>query len=189
MKIKQVVKFILNSFKPLIMIFLLIFFDRKYLNGRHFENGFAGIRWAIRAIWTRNILRLAPTLPFPIALNVIISNPENLEFHSDDLNNFQSPGTYFQNFKGKIYIGRGTYIAPNVGIITANHDFDALNGHSEGKDVRIGENSWVGMNAIILPGVTLGPKSIVAAGAVVNKSYPEGNIVLAGVPAKPVKKL
>ncbi len=48
---------------------------------------------------------------------------------------------------------------------------------------------WVGMNSVITAGVELGPRTIVAAGAVVTKSFPEGFCVLAGVPAKVVKKL
>lgn len=189
MKSKEILKSIFDFLRPLIIVFLSIFFDKKYLTGKHFNKGLSGIVWSIRAIWTRNILRLAPPLPFPAGLNVIVSNPDNLNFHPDDLNNFQSPGTYFQNFKGKIVIGHGSYIAPNVGIITANHDVNSLSGHDEGEDVYIGPCSWVGMNAVILPGIILGPKTIVAAGAVVTKSYPEGNVVLAGVPAKPIKNL
>lgn len=189
MSIKKTLKSILDIFRPLLIVFFSIFFDRKYLTGRHFDKGFNGYRWSIRAIWTRNILRLAPPLPFPAGLNVIVSNPQNLSFHPDDINNFQSPGTYFQNFKGKIEIGRGTYIAPNVGIITANHDFNSLDGHTEGENVVIGDQSWIGMNVVLLPGVVLGKKTIVAAGAVVTKSYPDGNVVLAGIPAKPIKNL
>lgn len=45
------------------------------------------------------------------------------------------------------------------------------------------------MNAVILPNVELGDRTIVAAGAVVTKSYPEGYCVLAGVPAKAIKTL
>lgn len=45
------------------------------------------------------------------------------------------------------------------------------------------------MNSVVTAGVTLGPRTIVAAGAVVTKSYPEGFCVLAGVPAKVVKLL
>ena len=45
------------------------------------------------------------------------------------------------------------------------------------------------MNSIVTAGVTLGPRTIVAAGAVVTKSFPEGYCILAGVPAKVVKIL
>jgi acetyltransferase-like isoleucine patch superfamily enzyme len=45
------------------------------------------------------------------------------------------------------------------------------------------------MNAMILPGVHLGDNTIVGAGSVVTKSFPEGNVVIAGNPAKIIKKL
>ncbi|WP_259756635.1 acyltransferase [Pseudomonas sp. GCEP-101] len=105
------------------------------------------------------------------------------------MNNFQSPGTYFQNFKGHIHIGKGSYIAPNVGIITSNHDLMDLDKHSISEDVVIGRKCWIGMNSVILPGVELGDATIVAAGSVVTKSFKEGNIVIGGCPAKEIKKL
>ena len=88
-----------------------------------------------------------------------------------------------------IYIGKGTYIAANVGIITANHDLNDLTKAAPGKDVRLGENCWIGMNSTILPGVTLGEHTIVGAGSVVTKSFPEGHCVIAGNPAKIIRLL
>ncbi|MEQ1824103.1 MAG: DapH/DapD/GlmU-related protein, partial [Fimbriimonadaceae bacterium] len=48
---------------------------------------------------------------------------------------------------------------------------------------------WIGMNAVVLPGVTLGDRTVVAAGAVVTKSFPEGWCIVAGVPAKLLRSL
>ena len=45
------------------------------------------------------------------------------------------------------------------------------------------------MNSVILPGVELGNRTIVAAGTVVTKSFKQGNIVLGGVPAKIIKEI
>jgi acetyltransferase-like isoleucine patch superfamily enzyme len=53
--------------------------------------------------------------------------------------------------------------------------------------VKIGDNVWIGMNAVILKGVTIGDNSVVAAGAVVTKSIP-ANTIVAGNPAVTVKK-
>ena len=54
--------------------------------------------------------------------------------------------------------------------------------------VIIGNNVWIGMNATILKGVTIGDNSVVAAGSVVTKSVP-ANVVVAGNPAVVIKKL
>ncbi len=90
---------------------------------------------------------------------------------------------------GTISIGEGTYIAPNVGLITANHSLSDLTQYEKAKNIAIGKNCWIGMNAIILPGVELGPKTIVAAGAVVSKSFKNGNVVIGGCPAKLIKSV
>ncbi|WP_256646948.1 acyltransferase [Thermomonas paludicola] len=189
MKLRKVVRVLFRATSPVVRLGLLLFFRREYLTGRHFDGGLGGYVWAIRSAWSKNILRLGRPMPWPTALTCTISNPSNIVFHPDDLNNFQSPGVYLQNFSAKIVIGRGTYIAPNVGIITSNHDLLDLDSHVAGQDVVLGERCWIGMGAVILPGVRLGAGSIVAAGAVVNKSYPDGGLLLAGVPARPIKKL
>ena len=188
MKKKLLKKFIEKS-KPVLNLFLFSFYDKKYIVGRHFETNISGYVYSVRSIWLKNILRLAKPARFPTALTCYISNSKNIHFHPDDLNNFQSPGTYFQNFNGHIYLGKGTYIAPNVGIITANHSLDNLDSHKDGHDVKIGESCWIGMNSVVLPGVELGNNTIVAAGAVVTKSFPQGYVVLAGVPAKIIKEI
>lgn len=186
---RRVLKSIILWLRPALIFVCGLFFDRKYLTGRHFTKSLYGFIWAFRSAWARNILRLAKPLPWPAVFSCYVSNPKNIFFHPDDLNNFQSPGTYFQNFSGCIYIGRGSYIAPNVGIITTNHNVDNLDTHDNGKDVVIGNRCWIGMNAVILPGVVLGDRTIVAAGAVVSKSFPEGHVVIGGVPAKVLRNL
>lgn len=98
-----------------------------------------------------------------------------------------SPGCYIQAI-GKIYIGDYTQIAPNVGIISANHNLHDNRKHIV-SEVRIGSYGWIGMNAVILPGVILGDFTVVGAGAVVTKSFEEGYCVLAGNPARVVRKL
>jgi len=175
--------------RPALKWLLRPFFAPQYLSGRFFDDHLSGYRWAIRAIWQRNILRLARPLPFPANHAISISNPRNLIFHPDDLNNFQSFGIYLQNIGGTITIGRGCYIAPNVGIITTNHNFLALDDHIEGEDVVLGEGCWLGMNTVVLPGVVLGNNTIVGAGSVVTKSFPKGKCIIAGNPARFIRDL
>ena len=70
-----------------------------------------------------------------------------------------------------------------------NHDSTDFNRYLTADPIVIGENSWIGSSAIILPGVKIGSHTIVAAGAVVTKSFPGSDQVLAGNPARVVKKL
>jgi acetyltransferase-like isoleucine patch superfamily enzyme len=187
--LRRSAKKIAISFRPVIKLVLSLFFDRQFLKGRHFDNGLSGYIWGIQSIWTRNILRLGKPYKFPVSHRSLISDTENIDFHVDDLNNFQSPGLYLQNFSGKIRLGRGTYIGPNVGIITANHDPFDLDRHVSSENVDIGENCWIGMNTVVLPGVMLGTRTIVGAGSVVTKSFPQGHCIVAGNPARLIKHL
>ena len=59
----------------------------------------------------------------------------------------------------------------------------------EHKEVRIEDYCWIGINVVILPGVHLGPRTIVDAGSVVTKSFPDGFCVIGGNPAKIIKVL
>lgn len=98
-----------------------------------------------------------------------------------------SGGCYIQGIN-KIYIGDNTIFAPGIKIISANHDKKDFSKHDKKTDpIRIGSDCWIGANAVILPGVQLGNNVIVAAGAVVTKSFPS-NVVIAGVPAKIISK-
>ena len=147
-----------------------------------------GWGWAIADFNARVWLKVNNGVPFPISPRNHINNPENIYFDPNDLLIFQGQGKYFQAVNAPIHIGKGCYIADNVGIITTNHDIYNLKKHVDGKAVYIGDFSWVGMNSMILPGVILGDHTIVGAGSVVTKSFPEGYCVIAGNPAKIIKK-
>ncbi len=88
-----------------------------------------------------------------------------------------------------IEIGRNVWIGPRVSIISMNHDPSDYRKYVNVQPVIIQDNCWLASNCIILPGVHLGPHTIVAAGAIVTKSFPEGNQILGGVPAKIIKKI
>ncbi|WP_368863205.1 acyltransferase [Staphylococcus hominis] len=167
---------------------LKLFYKNEYLRGYYFEKKVMGWLWAWKAIPFK-LIGINTHLPFPADSTVRIHNANNLIFDKNDIHIFQSPGLYFNNFSAQIILGKGVYIAPNVGIITANHSVNDLKKHDEGKSVIIGANSWIGMNSVILPGVILGEKTIVGAGSVVTKSFEEGNLVIGGNPARIIKKM
>ena|SRR2546422_8343914 len=95
----------------------------------------------------------------------------------------------YMNDIDRIHFGKRVLLGPGVCVVTARHDLtDPLHGLPH-DDVYVGDYSWIGAHAVILPGVRLGPHTIVGAGAVVTKSFPEGNVVLVGVPARALKRL
>ncbi|KQU63201.1 DapH/DapD/GlmU-related protein [Rossellomorea marisflavi] len=101
---------------------------------------------------------------------------------------FFNTGCSFQD-RGGIHIGDGSLIGMNVNIATLNHGLDMKTRNTTyASPVTIGKNVWIGSGATILPGVTIGDRAVVAAGAVVTKDVPEGTVV-AGVPAKVVKTI
>lgn len=182
-------KDIFRCFLPILRIFGSLFFDRRYLRGKYFDQSLSGWRWVLRSILWQKLLGFNRHIPWPVSPFIGIYKPSNVEFDVDDINNFQTYGTYFQNFSGRIVIGKGTYIAPNVGLITSNHDPENLDKHLDPKDIIIGRKCWIGMNVVILPGVILGDHTIVGAGSIVTKSFPDGDVVIAGNPAKVIRKL
>lgn len=165
-----------------------LFYDKKYLQGYFFDEKRMGWYWAYKGLKGR-LFGPNKKIPWPVNINTMVSHPYNIEFDPDNINIFQSPGCYWQNHDAKIVVGKGTYIAPNVGIITTNHNMYNLKEHIPGEDIIFGKECWVGMNAVILPGVVLGDHTVVAAGAVVSQSFEDGYCVVGGVPAKLIKRL
>lgn len=96
-----------------------------------------------------------------------------------------SGGCYIQGING-IRIGDDTIFAPGVKLISANHDLSNFDMPEPAPELVIGRRCWLGANAVVLPGVVLGDDVIVGAGAVVTKCFPS-NVVLAGVPARPIR--
>lgn len=104
-----------------------------------------------------------------------------------DTNPGYNDGIYIQG-SGKLYFGDYTTIGKNSGILSGGHDVYDHRILTK-SETRIGSYCWIGMNSMILPGVILGDNTIVASGSVVTKSFPEGNCIIGGVPAKKIKDL
>jgi len=90
---------------------------------------------------------------------------------------------------GGITIEDGVLIAPKVSLLSEGHPLSPDKRHSlVPKPIHIKKNAWIGANATILHGVTIGENSVVAAGSVVSKDVPD-NVVVGGTPAKIIKKI
>lgn len=103
-------------------------------------------------------------------------------------NVFINAGCCFQD-QGGIIIGDGVLIGHQVVLATLNHELDPnQRGSMHPAPIVIGNNVWIGANATVLPGVTIGDGSVIAAGAVVNRDVP-ANVVVGGIPAKIIKSI
>ena len=94
---------------------------------------------------------------------------------------------------GPVTIGSHVNLAQGITVTALNHNFENANERIDlqgvtTKQVVINDDVWIGANAVILPGVTIGRHAVVAAGAVVTTDVPE-NTVVGGVPAKIIKRL
>ena len=91
----------------------------------------------------------------------------------------------------RVELGDDVFIAPGVVISAATHPLNAqrrVSRHFQSHPIRIGNRAWIGANATILPGVTIGENAVVAAGAVVTKDVPD-NCLVGGVPAKIIREI
>ena len=100
---------------------------------------------------------------------------ENFKFYCD------MPGEpYFVEIGDDVTIAAGTALLTHDNSVI-KCDLDATDYYGK---IIIGDRCFIGVKSILLPGVTLGERTIVGAGSVVTKSFPQGNIVIAGNPAK-----
>jgi acetyltransferase-like isoleucine patch superfamily enzyme len=144
------------------------------------------LRWR----FVRHVLRINARCPWPVHWTSRVVCPERVKLGRGTTPG-DMPGCYIQAING-IEIGDFCNFGPSVGLISANHDLMAPEDNSRhlpAPPIRLGERCWMGMGAIVLPGVELGPHTVVGAGTVVTKSFPEGWTVLAGNPARVVKRL
>lgn len=131
-------------------------------------------------------LRKDKRIYWPVSGKSEITHPDNI-YVGINSNAGTRPGCYIQG-NGGIYIGNYVHFASNIGIISGNHDLYDQTKHVN-KKVEIGDYSWIGMGAIIMPGVKLGTRTVVGAGSIVTHSFPDGFCVIAGNPAKLIKSL
>ena len=125
--------------------------------------------------------------------NAVINPP----FYCDYGSHIHVGKNFFANYNctiidvAKVIIGDNCQMAPNVAIYTAGHPVhpDTRNtAYEYGKEVRIGDNVWIGGNTVICPGVTIGDCCVIGAGSVVTKDIPSWTIA-AGNPCRVIRKI
>ncbi len=118
-------------------------------------------------------------------------------FHCDYGWNIEVGENFFANYNltildvGKVTIGKNAQIAPNVSIYTAGHPLhpeSRNSGYEYGIPITIGDNVWIGGNAVIMPGVTIGNNVVIGAGSVVTKDIPDWSVAV-GNPCRVIRKI
>ncbi len=121
----------------------------------------------------------------------------NPPFYCDYGKHIRVGKNFFANYNctlldvAEIRIGDNCQLAPNVAIYTAGHPVHPVtrsSGYEYGKEVVIGDNVWIGGNAVICPGVHIGHNVVIGAGSVVARDIPDWCIA-AGNPCRVVRKI
>ena len=119
------------------------------------------------------------------------------DFHCDYGFNIHTHGLTVINYNcvildtSPVHIGAGAFIAPGVCLSCAGHSLDPAQrseGISTSKPIRLEDNVWIGANAVVCGGVTIGSGSVIGAGSVVTHDIPAG-VVAAGVPCRPIRAI
>lgn len=125
--------------------------------------------------------------------NLFIQTP----FYCDYGYNIYTGDDIYFNFNcvildvSKVTIGSRTMFGPNVQIYTATHPINSkerAQGFEFAKDIVIGEDVWIGGNAVICPGVKIGDRTVIGAGSVVTKDIPS-EVFAAGNPCKVIREI
>ncbi len=138
------------------------------------EHGFTSLVIKSNATFTTNYFSIIA------GGRVIVNDNANLTIKSGYMN-FNSTIICEE----KIEIGDGVAIGP--GVVIRDGDAHQVNNKKNKKAIKIGNHVWIGTNAQILKGVHIGDNAIIAAGSIVTKDV-ESNTIVAGVPAKVIKK-
>ena len=137
----------------------------------------------------RIIYRLAKYRKVEIKRNVLFDSYQNIHLDTNVFVNYNVE--FYTSGKAHIYIGKNVNIGPNVHFCCATHEKGTQNCRAgEGKylDITVGDGSWICMDCVVIPGITIGPGSIIAAGSIVTKNIP-ANELWGGIPAKKIKEL
>lgn len=143
----------------------------------------------LRMVIIQKVLGFNRYVPWPVHFTSKVTGWEFITLGIAASPGFMGGCYVFAKEDAPIEVGDYTIISANVCLAGYNHDiYDYTKFHSKG-GIKIGRYCWIGMNASIMPGVTIGDHTIVAAGAVVTNSFSEGYCMLAGVPAKVIRRI
>ncbi len=132
----------------------------------------------------QKVFRVNGSVPWPVHFTSRVLYWRNVELGHRCAPGM-SAGCYVQARNG-IRAGHNLRVGPNVGLISANHDLEDYDRHLPCDPIVIGDNVWLGMNTVVMPGVKIGSNVVVGANSVVTADLPS-NVVAAGNPCRVVR--
>jgi acetyltransferase-like isoleucine patch superfamily enzyme len=195
MKFVFIVKFFLSSLSALLLIL------KKFLLFSYFKSKFPDVdtSWPVNflindysLIKIKKSVHIGPFSEIVVEKKSLFTNVNGfLQIGSGTI---VGSGANVRASGGRIIIGENCILAQKVSVIGANHDIEPNKVYrnqmweANRSGVEIGNNVWIGANAIILPGVRIADNCVIGAGAVVTKNVPS-NQIWGGVPAKLIRNV
>ena len=170
----------LQFFRELLMSLLTRMLTVWYPQGE----GFNPLHILAVTFFPQKILRINGSVPWPVHFTSRVLYHKNITIGRRSAPGFSS-GCYIQGRNG-IVIGNNVRIGPGVGLVSADHCLDDYDRWEKTDPIVIGDNVWIAMNAVVLPGVTIGSNVVIGANAVVDKDIADNSIGL-GNPCRVVK--
>lgn len=150
---------------------------------------FIGVKWpaycfyqTLFSLWDRSCLTVEGDFRFYTGCKIVVSEDAQLELGSGYMNCNGSIACF-----KSIKLGHDVRIADNVTIRDSDNHEILADHHISTQPIVIGDHVWIGMNTVILKGVTIGDGAIIAAGSVVTQNIPPGALA-GGVPARVIRQ-
>ncbi len=142
------------------------------------------IEYLLYCFFPQKVLMINAMVPWPVHFTSRILYHRKIKLGNGCAPGL-SGGCYIQGRQG-IRMGHNVLTGPGVGIISSNHDLDDYRFHTASDPIEIGDNVWLGMNTVVLPGVKIGSNVAVGANSVVSRDLPD-NVIAAGSPCRVLK--
>ena len=141
--------------------------------------------YILGCFFPQKVLRINGRVPWPVHFTSRVLYCKNIQVGNRSTPGM-SPNCYIQGRNG-IIIGNNLRVGPGVGLISANHDLSDYDQWPKAPPIRIGDNVWIGMNSVVLPGAQIGDNVVIAANAVVTKDIPS-NSIAGGNPCRAIRE-
>jgi acetyltransferase-like isoleucine patch superfamily enzyme len=133
------------------------------------------------SVWDRGSITVCGKFTIYTGCSVVVDRDARLELGSGFINAHSSISCFKH-----ISIGDDVAISENTVIRDSDNHSIVNSSHEQSQPIQIGDHVWIGLNTIILKGVTIGAGSVIAAGSLVNKSIPD-HVLAGGIPAKVIR--